>query len=460
MNDSAIKAIIQYAIDFDPALLSKKDVATITNYFIDYVGVTIAGAQEIPSQRAQKLALELGKKGSAGVLGSKYELSSPWACFANGVACHILDWDDMYWDGLCHIGSFVFNPALALCQELGLSGRKLVTTAFLAYEFAMRLSRLQIGEGNAAEVPQKGFDVSSTVGTLTSAFVAAKLMQLPFGQFVHAIGLAVNQASGVYQAIRENGVTHSFAFHHGWAAFSGVVAAQLAQKGFQSDENAVLGDFGYMNSFSVNDQWQKNKNIADLATRLYKSNSIKRYPACAYVCSALTALFSCIEKYSIRFEDIQHVKLFVTNAAYDMCYLPEAEKLQPRSPEVARLSMPFCIASAIYDRKFTPSQTNQQSINDRKKLELATAIQILRDMDLSNEYAEGCPVKIIISCSGSAYEFISTYEHGHYFNPMSQEDQKAKFISATSGIIDNPGIFINELESIFERPNLRALMLR
>src|SRR6185503_4812605 len=69
--------------------------------FRDTIGVALAGAREPAAAMAQAMAAEEGT-GVCRVLGTAIRTSPQLAAFANGVAAHALDYDDMCFVSLAH----------------------------------------------------------------------------------------------------------------------------------------------------------------------------------------------------------------------------------------------------------------------------------------------------------------------------------------------------------------------
>ena len=253
----------------------------------------------------------------------------------------------------------------------------------------------------------------------------------------------------IYKAINEKETTHSFSFHHGWGSFSGIIAANLAKTGFQSDTDAIFGEIGYLHCFAVYDDARLDK-VEPFSSKLNTLNSIKCYPACAYVCNALTALFACVQNNGIDFNKIKNIKLFITESAYNMCNLPRQEKLKPTSSESARLSIPFCVASAIVDKKFTIQQTDEKSLRNNEKLRLADSIFVMKDGEMEKLYPNLSPVKIIIEDEmGCTYDYLSVYEKGNYLNLMERKEREDKFFFCVEAVIKNPRQLLSSLKNIF-----------
>src|SRR5262249_9204902 len=66
-------------------------------------------------------------------------------------------------------------------------------------------------------------------------------------QTMHALGLAATQASGMQQ----NRGTSAKSFHAGKAASNGLLAALLAQAGFDSSHEIIEGRYGFLRTYST-----------------------------------------------------------------------------------------------------------------------------------------------------------------------------------------------------------------
>src|SRR6185503_8500890 len=71
--------------------------------------------------------------------------------------------------------------------------------------------------------------------------------KLDAGQTAHAIGIAGSQASGVLEVMTDGAWTKRM--HPGWAAHGGVIAAQLAARGFTGPATILEGKQGLFRTY-------------------------------------------------------------------------------------------------------------------------------------------------------------------------------------------------------------------
>jgi len=86
---------------------------------VDWLGVSIAGAQE-PSARAARVGAAEGGNPLSTVLGTSLRLGPQHAALANGIAAHVLEYDDRnHWAGahlMCSLRSMSRLRAIWVTQ--------------------------------------------------------------------------------------------------------------------------------------------------------------------------------------------------------------------------------------------------------------------------------------------------------------------------------------------------------
>lgn len=414
--------------------LSDRQVDFAKRFLIDYLGVTLGGSGETPSKLIRQVALQQGKEGYSTVLGTDLKLNAASAAFCNGIASHVLDWDDAYTNGFCHLGSFIISPALALAEDADVSAEDLITAICVAYEAGIRIADLQVVQGNAEQNFAKGFNISATIGTVAGTIAAAKTLKLPEHQVDNAIGLAVNMSSGVLKGLVDPGVDYIFGYQHAWGAHAAVIAALVAQTGFEVDKQALFGRYGYLHVFGAHPEHEHSMDDFDFSEEKIGRNSLKRHPACAFVLNPLTALLDCVAINGVNFEDIETCDLWLNEISYYESGVPRDTRDAPGSSETARLSIQFCVASAIFDGKFDLGSTSQAALADPKKKALARSIGLEIDQEMSDAYRDDYPVRIRLGLKGGqSHEHFSQYYSGYYLNPMTDEEVAQKFLDASQG---------------------------
>src|SRR5205814_6196019 len=110
----------------------------------------------------------------------------------------------------------------------------------IAYHIGVEVET-KIAEAIAPRHYDQGFHSTGTCGTFGAAATAARLRGLDITRTLYALGIAGGEAAG----LRENFGTMTKPFHAGRAAESGVVAADLAGRGWTAATTILEADRGF-----------------------------------------------------------------------------------------------------------------------------------------------------------------------------------------------------------------------
>src|SRR4029077_1118913 len=125
-----------------------------------------------------------------------------------------------------------------------ISGQRLLT-AFVAGSEGM----LRIGRGTRRSNEHRGFHAPGTTGPFGAAIACALLLGLDTERLLNAIGIAGSLASGLRQfSVSETGSMVK-RLHFGRAAEGGVLAAGLAEQGFDGPHDILEGKAGFLKVF-------------------------------------------------------------------------------------------------------------------------------------------------------------------------------------------------------------------
>lgn len=217
--------------------ISGTDDASITpaafewgkHVMLDWLAVSIAGAGD---SMVQMLTQEYGDAEGAPctLLAGNGRARAQDAALINGTAGHALDYDDVSMRMVGHPTVPVAPAALALAEVDGASGRALLRAVVIGHEVQCRLGEM-VGASHYAQ----GFHPTGTIGTFGAAAACASLRRLSADQTAHALGLAATQAAGLKSMFG----TMAKPLHAGKAAMNGLMAAQLAGRGFTAADDAI-----------------------------------------------------------------------------------------------------------------------------------------------------------------------------------------------------------------------------
>src|SRR5262244_603964 len=239
---------------------------------LDWIGCALAACRHPEIDILLGVLAETGGRPQATVLGRGIKLGLIDAPLANGQMGHLLDFDDTHMGGVVlHTSSPVLAALLALAERTPVTGADLMLAYAVGFEAGVRSGRTAPGHHKG------GWHLTGTLGTIAAGVAGGKLLKLDRQRLTYAMGIAATQAAGMQQ----NRGTMCKSFHAGKAAANGVLAALLAEHGFDSTQEVIEGKKGFSRIYS--DVAEPNALVTGLNRGwVIESNGYKPY-ACGIV---------------------------------------------------------------------------------------------------------------------------------------------------------------------------------
>lgn len=364
---SLSRQIAEYVSNIDPTTVPAAVIDEARWCLIDWTGVTLAGSVEPGTAIAEKVISGLGGSPQASLIGLKKRVAVTQAAFVNGIAGHVLNFDDMSPTYIGHNTSLYGPVAIGVGEFVEASGLQVLVALVVGWEVSCAL-----GRGTIAPHYERGWHASGTIGLLGAAATGARLLELSTEKTMHALGIAASAASG----LRANLGTLTNLFHIGHAAEQGVLAALLAREGWTSSEQSLEGFFTVLA-----EGYTPEENVAQLGKNwaiLDPGVSRKRYPTCGAVHPTFDALLDIIRLDSVRADAVDSVHCRITPAAARLLSFP-----QPSNVLEARYSLPFAVAVALVDGEVGLDQFTHEKIQDPAVQKLMKRVSMEVDSSLA-----------------------------------------------------------------------------
>lgn len=337
---SASELIASFGSNMKSSELGAQVVDTFGRALVDTYAGAVAGWRQEATQLALRYARRSGASGidgAASCWGNAESLPLELAALCNGVASHVLDYDDIAPPMRGHPSAAMLPALVAAAESIDASGLQLACAYTVGFEVICKLSK-----AFAFEHYSRGWHSSSTIGIIGAAVGCANLLDLSAAQTVNAIGLAAAQAGG-FQA---NFGSHAKAFQVAHSNASGLRAALLAREGFTASYDALDGLHGYLALYagnaSVKDQLGA---LGEHPLEILTSGiEIKKYPVCYAAHRAIDAILELRATEGLQYGDIHSVH--VRTAAGNLAPLTS---LTPQTGIEATFSMQYAVAAALVD---------------------------------------------------------------------------------------------------------------
>jgi 2-methylcitrate dehydratase PrpD len=207
-------------------------------HLLDTLASMISGSELPPGQAAQRYIREHGGKGATTVVGSALTAAPIDAALANGVMAHADETDDSHNESRSHPGCAVVPAALAVGEEHGIDGTRLLRAVTLGYDIG---TRVVIAMGGAAFSYESSLATHSIAGTFGAAAAAACAAGLDARQMRWALDYTAQQSSGIVAWRRDTDhIEKAFVFA-GMPARNGVTSALLVKSGWNGVDDIFSG---------------------------------------------------------------------------------------------------------------------------------------------------------------------------------------------------------------------------
>ncbi|MGY4654581.1 MmgE/PrpD family protein [Mycobacterium sp. URHB0021] len=387
---------------------------------VDWLGCAIAGSAtpECAAVRAGIDALDPGGSRAATIVGSPQRCSVGYAALANGIAAHVLDFDDTFNPDRTTIhGSAPLWPAIVATGELiPVSGLQAVAAFVAGFEVQTRVA-IAAGAGHY----DAGWHVTGTVGHIGAAAATARLLGLSPAQTLAALGTGATQAAGMKVVYGSMGKS----LHPGKAAMDGVLSGFLARHGFTSSSQAIEGHRGFLHLFSPDPAPERAlEGIGELWC--LPRNGFK-----PYACGSLThppaqALIEMRTEHNLTAADVVAVDAYVHDYVKTTTGLRE-----PRTGLEGKFSIYHVLSVALADGAALLDQFTDERVADPELGRLRQKVHVHVDPEQTKDSA-----RVVLSLSdGRTLERYVAHNLGTPDNPMSDGQLEDKFFALAAPVL-------------------------
>ncbi len=409
------KTLCRYLAEAAYTDLSHKAVAEARRGVLDWLGCALAGSQHATLDKLLTVLQKTSGAASATVLGRNLRLGLLDAPLANGQAGHLLDYDDTHMGGVVlHTSSPVLAALFALAERTAVRGAELMLAYAVGFEAGVRAGRTAPGHHAG------GWHLTGTLGSIAAGVAAGKLLKLDAHRLTYAMGIAATQAGGMQQ----NRGTMCKSFHAGKAAANGVLAALLAEQGFDSTQEIIEGKKGFCRIYS--DTAQPELLTAGLGEEwLIETNGHKPY-ACGVVLHPLIdAVVALRDKTRLDPSAVEEIGLRLHPLVLSITGVVE-----PATGLQSKFSVYHSAAVAFAEGDAGVGQYTDAKANDPLLVTLRRKVRPVTDKSLRKDEAYATVV-----AGGTREEVHVPHASGTTANAMSDSAIEAKFLANATPVI-------------------------
>ena len=407
---------------------------------LDWIGCALAGSGHKTVSTLIDVLQEVVGQPQATVLGRKLKLGLRDAPLANGLMGHVLDFDDTHMGGVVlHASSLVLAALFALAERKPVSGADFVLAYAVGFEAGVRAGRTAPGHHKG------GWHLTGTLGSIAAGAACGKLLNLDRQRLTYGLGIAATQAAGMQQ----NRGTMCKSFHAGKAAQNGVLAALLAERGFDSTQEIIEGRRGFCRIYS--DTAAPERLTAGLGESwLIETNGHKPY-ACGV---ALHPLIDAVIAIRNR-EHIDPAAVSEIDLRVHPFVLSITDVVEPSSGLQSKFSTVHSAAVALIDGAAGIAQYADARAADPAVAALRRKVKATADATLASDEAYASVI-----AGGQRHEVHIAHASGTAANPMSDAAIESKFLANATPVIgaDRAKRACDYVWSLERQPDVRELI--
>lgn len=411
--------------------------AAVRRRVLDVLGLCVAAHRLPTSAAAVEHVADQGGRPEATAIGLAQQVPAAAAAFANGVLAHSLDYDDTHLPSVLHPSASVVPAALAAGQAVGAHGRDVVAAIAVGLEVTVRLGMAGYDRelGNSVFF-EHGQHATSICGAMGSAAAAALLYGLGEQGVLDALGVTASFAGGVIEANRTGGTVKRL--HCGWAAQSGVAAAQLVRRGFTGPPTVLEGRFGFFQAF-LRGQVDLDAVTDGLGSRWAAPDIFfKPYPANHFVHTAIDAGARLRADGAPADPDrIAAIELRVPAAVIRTIGEPIEVKRAPATGYQAQFSGPYAVATGLLGGTGLGAglaDFTDELAADPVRRAIMAKVEVVPDAACDAIFPHQFPATVVVrDADGREWRAEVTANRGGPQRPLTDDELGVKFTDNTRG---------------------------
>jgi 2-methylcitrate dehydratase PrpD len=401
------------------AAFDGKTVEEAKKRLIDIVGCLIGGANAPGCPELRDLVKEWGGKKEATILIHGGKAPAGNAAMINSIMARSYDFGVMtpyigekpVW---AHIAETNIPTAITMAEWRRAGGKELLTAMILGDDLTTRISA-----ASTRSISQ-GWDTPGTVDKFGAVAIAGKLMGLNERQIINAFGIVLNQLAGSFHPIQEG--AHAFKLAQGLAARDGIIAAELAAKGWTAGSDPLQGKYGYFALYCK--AHDPSFLTRELGKEFYGDLMFKPYPSCRFIHSTIDCALELVHSHNITADNIAGVTIDVAPMHYDSP-LNQPFIAEGFTQMKATFSLRYHVANVLVRKSIKLEHLTEKFLSDPEVGNLAKKVTVT-DV-LPPDKIESAGVKVQMKDGRELSSFIDVAKGNPLKKPMSKEEIIAKF---------------------------------
>lgn len=453
--EGATASLAHFVTNLDLADVDEFTLGRARTHLFDTIGACVTGAVQQVTVASEAAMSELLPGGEVPVPGQKGRYDVLTAAFLGGTAAHGLELDDGFRPAGAHPGVAIVPTVLSAGHHYGVDGKTLLKALIAGYEVMGR-----IGAAMHPRQRQRGFHNTAICGAFGAAAAVAVFKGHDAKTLQNAFGLASSMASGI-NTHRTGGDAKRM--HPGLAAKSGIMAAILAEKGYEGLETALEDTYGFFATFAGTDDGAPDWASLDVleAGGHVKSDYvigdcyIKPHACCRHLHPMLDALIDIVKTEDLAPGEIDKVDVGI----YEVGVVHG--EIGWDNFTTSQMSIPFTAATGMHKRSVQLAHFTPDARSDEAVTADCAKVNTYLDKDLDAMYPEKRPTRVAVTTkTGANFERQVDEPLGSARNPVPDDAMVEKYMGLTAPVLgeERAGDVLAQLREIDQVDNVRGLV--
>lgn len=454
---SATRAVIDFILettmdDFPERLLSEG-----RRCVTDGTGVILAGSTDACSRIVRDQIAMQGGHAQATIMGPPdARAPASLAARANGTAGHAMDFDDTQLSNapdrifglLTHPTVAPLAAGYAVAEREGATGAGFLEAFLIGFEVECK-----IAEAIDPRHYMEGFHSTATIGTLGACATAAKLAGLEADELAMALGIAASLSAG----IRLGFGTMTKPLHAGRAAENGILAVDLAARGFTAGHDALEAPWGFFRVFGGG--FEPERLVGALGspyTLLDPGVSVKPFPSGSLGHPSMAAMLELVTEHDLAPDDVAHITFRAGHNILNPLRYPV-----PRNELEAKFCIPFVLSSIVLRRRAGIREFRDDFVLSAEAADMMRRVTVRFDEEIDARGYDRMrsAIDVRLRDGTELHAEADTYPGGPE-RPLTRRELHGKFRDCASLVMDDARIdgALDRLERVDELGHIQDLV--
>ena len=422
--------------------LDESAVAATRYVLMDTIGAILAGSR-LP-ENASFAARASGNKATSTLIGHPHQAEPMYAAMVNATAGVSLEMDEGNRFGGGHPAIHTVPGAIAVGEEMGIDGKRLIESILVGYEVE---SRIGGGTRTRPNVHSHG-----TWGTVGTAVAVAKLMGYGERQVREVMNLAASMSPANSWTPCFEGATIRNVYP-GRSGFQGILAVYLHQCGYTGMQDAPSDIYSTILGEGFDPQAVL-EGLGDGHYRIQR-NYFKLHACCYFNHPALDATLALLRREGFAPQEVDWIK--VTSIPFG------AERMASSYPEnmlAAKFSIPYAVAASIVRGSTDVTSFYEDAIADPQIRELTERVEVDSDPQMSVRQPDYPSARVSIGLvDGRLLTESTTVARGDAVNPVPREVILDKFMYLATPVLgeERARVVLETVGRVDELKDIREL---